>query len=127
VPELINELPERDIDFLSEKGYEYQLVPYSSGIYLIISQFPLSKAYNPSIADLLIMIPTGYPNTPLDMFWTNPDVRLISGSWPTASEHHELHAERNWQRWSRHTNWRTGVDNLRTFMSSVRKEIEKGI
>lgn len=123
----MNELPENDIEFLAEKGYHYQLVVNGSGWYLIISHFPIPEAYLPFEADLLINIVAGYPNNPLDMFWTIPDVKLVNGNWPNAGDVHETHNGLTWQRWSRHYTWRPGVDNLRTFISAINRELVKGI
>ena len=120
-------IPELDREFLSEKGYVFEVVSGKGPLFLIIKDFPFSTSYVPQIADLLIIIPAGYPNAPLDMFWTNPDVKLTNGNWPSASEHHEQYNGRSWQRWSRHGGWRMGIDSIKSFLASVKKEIAKGI
>jgi len=120
-------IPELDREFLSEKGYIFEVVSGKGPLFLIIKDFPFSDSYVPQIADLLIIIPAGYPNAPLDMFWTNPDVKLINGNWPSASDNHEQYNERSWQRWTRHGSWRMGIDSLKSFLTSVKKEIAKGI
>lgn len=121
-----NLIPEADRDFLKEKEYHFNILPHEGAIHLILEQIPFPEAYVPRVADILIIIPAGYPNAQLDMFWTFPDVKLANGSWPETSEHHQDFHGKNWQRWSRHGTWRAGVDNLRTFISSVKREIEKG-
>jgi hypothetical protein len=60
------------------------------------------------------------------MFWTKPEVRLASGAYPTRADYHDPSAD-NWQRWSRHGNWRPATDNLRSKMASVKRELEAGI
>jgi hypothetical protein len=122
-------LPELDRDHLAEKGYAVDVLQSAGQIHLIIRGFEFPLAYKPSAADLLIIVPAGYPNSQLDMFWTHPDVRLANGLWPAQAEYHEPHDGRSWQRWSRHSQqpWRPGVDCLRTFMAAIRKEIAKGI
>lgn len=120
-------LPERDEEYLKQKQYAYELVPYPAGQYLILRNVEFPAGYVPALADLMIQIPAGYPNAPLDMFWTSPDLRLANGNWPTACEHHEIHNEVNWQRWSRHIEWRGGIDSLRTFLPAMHKEIAKAI
>jgi len=122
-------LPEIDREFLEEKGYVYRVIPAASGLEVVIENFDLAPAYSPSRADLMIILPAGYPNATLDMFWTYPDVKLRNGNWPERCEHHEIHNERNWQRWSRHfvQPWRPGSDTLRTFITSIRQEITRGI
>lgn len=120
-------IPELDREFLSEKEYNFEIVSGKGPILLIIKNFHFSASYVPQIADLLIIIPAGYPNAPLDMFWTNPDVKLVNGNWPSAAEHHEQYNGKSWQRWSRHGNWRTGIDSLQSFITSIKKEIVKGV
>ena len=120
-------LPELDIEFLDEKGYDYQLVSHTSGVYLIINQFEFGVAYQPNASTLLINVVSGYPDNPLDMFWTSPDVKLADGNWPKAGDFHEQHNDASWQRWSRHYVWRSGIDNIRTFIAAVKQEIAKGV
>ena len=122
-------LPEADSHFLSSAGYAFTVQKVDSEIHLIIKNFPL-PCYVPQAADLLIIIPNGYPQTKLDMFWTFPDVSLPRGGIPIKADVHEQKGGRNWQRWSRHIadgSWRPGVDNLRSYLSAVKKELAKGI
>lgn len=122
-------LPEMDVEYLLEKQYDFEVIQAGGNLNLIIHHFPFPSPYQPNEADVLIMMPAGYPNGKLDMFWTYPDVKKNGGQWPASSEHHEDHHGKKWQRWSRHltSEWRVGVDNLRTFMAAVIKEIGKGI
>lgn len=120
------ELPERDKDFLDEKGYNYELVEFPGGIYLIINDFPFPPSYLPRQAKVLIVLPTGYPEAKVDMIFTIPDVKLTNGQWPLNCEAHLLHNGLRWQQWSRHINWRIGIDNLRTFMAAMKKELDLG-
>lgn len=120
-------IPETDQEYLDSKQFNYELSQYGPEIHLILKQWGFPPAYNPREGDVLIRILPGYPMTPLDMFWTYPDIRLANGSWPAASEVHENLGGRNWQRWSRHTAWRPGIDDLRSFLTSVIAEINKGI
>lgn len=123
-------LPEQDAAFLSEKKYAHDLFPQGGELHVVINnfQFP-SQHYSPDKADLLIKIPPGYPNTPLDMFWTNPEVKLVNGQVPQKTESREEHHGKTWQRWSRHyvTPWRPGIDSLRSFVQSIHVELQKGI
>ena len=123
-----NLLPEIDREFLEEKGYDYQVIPWQNSLHLVIREYPLPGAYNPRVTNLLIHLLSGYPNASLDMFWTHPHVRLSNGPWPVASEQRAVqHDGQEWQRWSRHIEWRAVVDHLRSFLAAVRREIDKGI
>lgn len=122
-------IPEIDRDFLREKGYEFTASRVGADVHVVINQFKVPEAYDVEATNLLIILPAGYPNANLDMFRTLPDVRLKSGNWPLNADNREVHNGVSWQRWSRHfnTTWRQGVDNLRTFIASVKRELEKGI
>jgi hypothetical protein len=122
-------LPEADWDFLSAAGYDCTIERVGDQVHVVIRNFPLPR-YKPQSADLLIIVPNGYPNAKLDMFWTYPDVSLPNGGIPLRADVHEKHGGRNWQRWSRHIadgQWRPGVDNLRTYVTTVKTELAKGI
>ena len=119
-------LPEIDAEFLEEKGFDYQVVQASGEIRVIISNFPFPEQYTPRASKLMLRLPAGYPNANPDMFWTNPDVKLTNGAYPLNAGYLDPTAD-GWQRWSRHDyGWRGGIDNLRTKLASVRREIEKG-
>ena len=123
-------IPEIDRDYLTAKQYKYDIAVVDGWVNLIIHEYLLPAAYTPRVVDLLIRLPPGYPNSHPDMFWTSPDVRLVSGNnWPMRADVPEQYAGRSWQRWSRHFSgeWRPGIDNLRTYLASIRRELEKGL
>lgn len=128
IEEMKKILPESDVDFLISKGYDFEVHQMGEGAHVIIKAFSF-PLYEPLQADMLIILPAGYPNAKLDMFWTYPDVKLKDGRWPAAAEHHQDYHGKSWQRWSRHIQreWRPGVDSLRTHLTMVIKEISKGI
>ncbi|MEA2875118.1 MAG: hypothetical protein QOF14_314 [Hyphomicrobiales bacterium] len=122
-------LPEADREFLTDSGYDFSVKQINEQVHVVLHNFPLPK-YQPPQADLLAILPNGYPNGNPDMFWTSPDVKLPSGAFPLRAEVHETYAERKWQRWSRHFDkgkWRAGIDNLRSYLTSVRAELAKGV
>jgi hypothetical protein len=120
-------IPERDEQYLKDKQFRYDLTQMGPEIHLVVHGWPFPVAYNVRTADILIRIPAGYPLTPLDMFYTNPTVMLTTGAPPAACQQWETHGGQAWQRWSRHHAWRPGVDNLRTFITAMSVEIQKGI
>ncbi|MFA5841123.1 MAG: E2/UBC family protein [Candidatus Paceibacterota bacterium] len=123
------ELQKEDASYLAEKSYQYELFPENNELHVIIKEFPFpTSLYSPSTAELLIKIPPGYPNTQLDMFWTNPEIKKVDGQAPAASETREQHHGRSWQRWSRHyaSGWRPGIDGLRSFIQSINAELLTG-
>jgi hypothetical protein len=130
VEEIRKILPEPDVEYLLEKQYVFEVHQMGGDIHIIIHHFSFPNPYQPNEADILVILPAGYPNGNPDMFWTCPDVKLNGDRWPMSSDVHQDFHGKNWQRWSRHMaggSWRTGVDNLRTYMTSVIREIGKGI
>ena len=118
-------LPQADLDFLNEKGGRFEITPHPGEVRIYIRNFQLAESYSPRLTDLLIRLPLGYPQSNPDMFWTKPDVRLVTGAYPNRADYHDPSAD-NWQRWSRHSEWRPAKDNLRSKMASVKRELEAG-
>lgn len=136
IEELLSEV---DIAFLKEKYPDAKVFEVGDEVHVRLPSFPFPPAYNPRNSDLLVRLPAGFPDARPDMFWTRPDVKLVSGAWPAASEHHEIpgsgagsevYENVPWQRWSRHSNaadWRAGIDGLRNFVGTIRRELERQI
>lgn len=123
-------LPESDSEYLVSKGYTFEIQESQNKMYLIIKDYEFPELYTPNEANLLIIIPAGFPNSNPDMFWSFPDIKLKNGSWPKSSNVHENHLGQSWQRWSRHfpkDKWRPGIDGIKTYLGSIRKELNKGI
>jgi hypothetical protein len=60
----------------------------------------------------------------LDMFYVDPPLRLRSTSaYPAAADAFETHADRKWQRFSRHFAWKAGVDDIRTMLGIIAAEL----
>ena len=72
-------------------------------------------------ADLLIELPSGYPDSAPDMFYLYPWVRIRdTGNWPSRADVSHSFEDRSWQRWSRHSSeWRPGVDGIQTVLRRV--------
>lgn len=123
------ELPARDVKFLSERGFTWELIPDPQGAAcLVVKGFGVAAGgFAPSTTDLMIRIPPQYPITPLDMWYCDPPIRLAtSGQFAHASEVMENHIGRTWQRFSRHLNggWRAGIDCLRSYFALIHRELQ---
>lgn len=127
----VSDLLEVDFDYLQRKGWQYkvQKIPFGSSfeVDIIIYKFPLPSKYIPCEVDLLLRQFPGYPDTPMDMFWTRPDVILVdSKQKPPATEVYESYLDLQWQRWSRHWNgWRSGIDTLENYIQAIIMELQK--
>ncbi len=77
-------------------------------------------------ADILILLPDGYPDVRPDMFFVMPWLRLVpSGAYPKAADQPFEFAGRNWQRWSRHQDqWRPGIDGIWTMLRRIDAALE---
>ena len=123
-------LPERDNQFLAERGFDWECVtdPNGGGQCVVIKGFNVSGGgFAPPATDLMIRIPPQYPMTPLDMWYCNPPIRIgQTGQFAQASEVTENYIGRNWQRFSRHLNgkWKPGVDSLRSFFTLIQRELQ---
>ncbi len=119
------ELQPEDIEYLvgqfGDSGWEWLQEPGASGI--LIPNYPVPVGYGPDQADLMLLIPEGYPASGIDMFYFDPHVKRLDG--------HEIHAlavachfGRNWQMWSRHYEWRPGIDNISTHLTVMRNQLQ---
>ena len=59
---------------------------------LVIERFPLPSGWNLSTTRLLLLLPAGYPTTPPDNFYTDPDLRLATGAEPANTSVGHQHA-----------------------------------
>jgi len=122
-------LAEEDLVCLREKKCSFSVEQTDGLVCLVIQGYQLPPAYTPIIVDMLLRLPPNFPMAKPDMFWTFPHVRLVSGSHPKTADVFDVQYQgKQWQRWSRHfADWRPGVDNLRTFLGTIRQELQKGI
>jgi hypothetical protein len=125
-PAISSVLPQADLDFLNEKGWQYEIALHPGEVRIYLRNFPLPEAFSPLVTDLLVRLPLGYPLSNPDMFWTKPDVRLVNGAYPARADYHDPSAD-GWQRWSRHGDWRPATDNLRSKIACIKRALEAGI
>jgi len=122
-------LPRRDQEYLISKSVDFEILQAPDGIHLTIVRFVFPDAYQPTTASLRIVLPPGYDNANPDMFWTRPNVMLCNGRFPKTADVIQQFADGPWQRWSRHfaEGWRPGIDGIRTYLASIRRELARGL
>jgi Prokaryotic E2 family E len=122
-------LSEGDEAFLKAQGFDYEVISEGQMFSLIIRGYRLPAGYEPGLVDLLLRLPTGFPDAAPDMFWTYPVVAYPGGGVPPATQDRLDFNGRTWQRWSRHLaiGWRPGIDNLQTYLRLIRTDLEKGV
>jgi hypothetical protein len=122
-------LDETDHEWLSSRGFEYEVIEEGGLTNLIIKGYALPPGFDHDEVDLLVQLPPGFPDTPPDMFWVDPWIKLsASQTYAPASEHPQEMLGRRWQRFSRHLGagaWRPGIDSLATWMSAIRQLLIK--
>ena len=119
-------LPEGDEEYLNSKKFAWELIPNGDDGFLIIKNYRINDAkFDRNSADLMLRIPARYNLAKLDMWYTDPAVRVkASGVYPHKADSFEMHVGRKWQRFSRHLpNWRAGVDGLPMFLTFVNQEL----
>jgi len=124
-------LSEEDAAFLKSKEFSHSVTQVDGFVHVVIHNYQMPKAYSPQATDLLLRLPPNFPLAHPDMFWTFPHVRLQNGQYPDRADQFDVNfQERRWQRWSRHidaSQWRPGTDNLKTFLGTIKRELEKGV
>ena len=120
-------LPERDRQYLSDRGFSWEEVVdgVTKGIILQNFDLPVGRFSVPT-ANILIVLPALYPDVAPDMFYLMPWLQLISsGRFPRATEAAFAFQGQSWQRWSRHNNeWRHGTDGIWTMLKRVENALE---
>lgn len=118
-------LPAFDRGYLQSKGYKFREINDGAKNGLIIENFPVTPEgkFNTAVAQLLILIPRGYPDVAPDMFYFHPAVQFAgSNANPAQADVNENHFGTNWQRWSRHSTpeaWRPGIDGVNSYVQRV--------
>ena len=117
-------LPE-DIEYLNAHFPErWQKLSEGNGKYaLLITGFEIPDGFAQKIANLMVLVPAGYPGVGLDMFYFDPSLQK-SNNEELAAIAFEEHFGRSWQRWSRHYDWIPGEHNLYKHIELVRNELE---
>ena len=116
-------LPDEDLEFLkAEYPRRWKLVDEGEKVGLVIRNYRLPSGYTPEKSDLLLLIPSDYPAGMIDMFYFHPEISREDGS-SFAALNQARHFERIWQRWSRHYEWRPGVDSIITHVAYVGNQL----
>ncbi|MDM4768268.1 E2/UBC family protein [Pelomonas sp. SE-A7] len=121
-------LPQPDVEFLDARGLPYTVTEEANMTCLVFHGYALPKGYNIAQSDLLIRLSPGFPDVPPDMWWFSPAIARDDGQAIPATEHVENHLGRAWQRWSRHLGpgqWRSGTDDVQTYLAMIARELQR--
>jgi hypothetical protein len=123
-------LPAADTKYLTERGMKHSISVEANMTCVLLPDFALPPGFDRSQSNLLLRLSSGYPDVAPDMWWFDPPVRRADGQPIPATEVIEHHLGRSWQRWSRHFaagQWKSGIDDLQSFLALVRRELERSI
>ena len=121
-------LPSKCRRYLTERGIAFEEVEHGGAKAVILRAFALPPGrFDAPAADILILLPAGYPDNPPDMFHAMPWLRLVSPNrYPKAADQSVSFAGQSWQRWSRHNNaWRVGVDGIWTMLKRIETALKE--
>lgn len=112
-------LPSNDRRYLEDNGLSYEIIGEAGASGIVIKNFPLPPGkFDRDAVNVMIQLPAGYPDASVDMFYTSPWIKLKGGArYPNCADVAYQFAGTNWQRWSRHAEWRAGIDGIRTMVA----------
>jgi hypothetical protein len=121
-------LPQYDAEYLEGRGLVYEVTVDGGITCVVLKGWRLPKGYSREVADLLLRLPVGYPDTAPDMWWFDPAIQLVDGTAVPQTQVVEQHLGRSWQRWSRHFapgQWQSGIDGLENYVALIRRDLER--
>lgn len=114
---------EQDLGLLRDRDYKVEALrnpPTGNIIYLVFTDYPLPKGWNKPTTKLLLITDISYPNSKIDMFWVDQDLRLADGRIPQAGGTFETYINQTWHRFSWHVQkWNPAVDNVISYLGTV--------
>jgi hypothetical protein len=121
-------LPIKCRRYLIERNISFEEVEEGGQKAVILRSFALPPGrFDALAADILILLPASYPDSPPDMFYALPWLRLVpSNRYPNAADQSVAFTGQAWQRWSRHNNaWRPGVDGIWTMLKRIETALKE--
>lgn len=115
-------LPPADRSFLEARGISYVVLAEGCQAAVVLKGYKMRAGkFDHDVTDILILLPAGYPDALVDMFYCAPWLRLAAaGRYPNAADVPHDFGGRSWQRWSRHNSeWRPGIDGIHTVIARI--------
>lgn len=119
-------LPSRCRTYLADHGIAFEEVDGAQKA-IILRNYPIPTGrFNFDKADILVVLPNGYPDVRPDMFFALPWLKLVNGDrYPKAADQPYAFNGQQWQQWSRHNDqWRPGVDGIWTMLRRIDAALE---
>ena len=115
-------LPLKCRRYLTERGIAFDETEEGGQKAVILRGVDLPPGrFDAAAADILILLPAGYPDVAPDMFYALPWLRLVPANrYPNTADQPYPFSGQSWQRWSRHNDaWRPGIDGIWTMVKRV--------
>ena len=119
-------LPSRCRKYLVERAVAFDEIDGPQKA-IILRAYPVPAGrFDHEKADILVLLPNGYPDVRPDMFFAMPWLKLAGQNrYPTKADQPFPFNNQTWQRWSRHNNqWRPGVDGIWTMLRRIDTALE---
>lgn len=113
-----------DVAGLIGDGVSVEVIEEHPRYFVVVRGFVLPRPYEPQVTDLMVMADYQFPQSALDMFWTDPHV-TIGGVLPQNADQFAQFLGRNWQRWSWHYTWNPLVHDLRSHIEVFHDRLER--
>jgi hypothetical protein len=114
-------LPESDQRYVDDHNMAVEAAIDGDRKGVILKDFDLGDRFDHQKADVLLVLPSGYPDACPDMFYCSPWIKLRDAAgWPEKADVSFDFAGRKWQQWSRHnSDWRAGIDGIHTMIQRI--------
>lgn len=122
------EIDEKHLDAL---GCFWETVMDADSRWLLIHHYQAAAGYAQQMVMLALLIPPTYPGAQIDMFYTNPPLRLTSGRAIDRTQVSAVICGIPFNGWSRHRSqeapWNPNSDNVITHLALVESAIAKEV
>src|SRR6266571_5933046 len=96
----MKERVQRELELVERELGELELGP--SLDWFVVKRLPLGAGWNKAATQVLVLLPGGYPTTPPDNFYADPDLRLAGGAVPGNVSPDQQAVGRTWLLFSYH-------------------------
>ena len=116
----------QEVEILKNEGRAVEIIDADGVANVVFHNYQLPTGYSKSTTALLLKMPLSYPNGRPDMFWTDENLILKSGTIPKGTECIEEALGRKWRRFSWHpSTWNPATCNLLTYLEFVNNRLAK--
>lgn len=124
------QLPAEDEEALDRAGERWEAIKQGNAQWVLVHGVDVPPGYTVKRASVALNIPTGYPDSQVDMAYFHPDLTPVDGRPIKALSKQSIDGKQ-WQRWSRHRTsanpWVPGVDDVGTHLIQVRHWVAREV